>query len=375
MPALSGRNPPGLINRLVLENLKHRRLRTLLSALSIGFQVTMILTVVGISRGMLEDSVTRARGVGADVWIKPPGASAISLSGASMPVKILDYFRKQPHVTQAAGTLVIPIGGISTVTGIQLDEFTALSGKFKFVAGGPFQSPDDLIIDDWYAEQSKKKVGDSVSILNHNYRVSGIVEAGKLARLFVPLDTLQNLTGNTGKISQAYLKLDDPENTGAVIAALKQNLDDYTILSIEEFVSMFNVNNIPGLQAFIYVIIGLSIIIGFLVVGLTMYTSVLERTREIGILKALGASPPDILSIIVRETLLLALGGWLAGLALSYAAHATINGLIRANLQSVIVVDWWPIALLIAVVASLLGAVYPGLRAARQDAIEALAYE
>lgn len=364
-----------MINRLVLENLKHRKLRTLLSALSIGFQVTMILTVVGISRGMLEDSVARARGVGADIWVKPPGATAISLSGAWMPSKILDYFRKQEHVTATAGTLVIPIGGVSTVTGIDLEEFTALSGPFKYLAGGPFAGPDDLIIDEWYARQSKKQVGDTVEILNHQYRVCGIVEAGKLARLFVPLETLQNFTGNTGKLSQAYLKLSDPGRTEAVIAALKNNLEDYTILSIEEFVSMFNVNNIPGLRAFIYVIIGLSIVIGFLVVGLTMYTSVLERTREIGILKALGASPPDILTIIVRETLLLAFGGWLAGLALSFGANALINSLIRANLQSVIVLDWWPIALLIAVVASLLGAVYPGMRAARQDAIEALAYE
>lgn len=364
-----------MINRLVLENLKHRKLRTLLSALSIGFQVTMILTVVGISRGMLEDSVARARGVGADIWIKPPGASAISLSNASMPEKMVDYFRKQEHVTAAAGTLVVAIGGISTVTGINFDEFTTLSGPFKFLSGGPFQGADDLIIDEWYAEQSKKKVGDTVTILNHDYRVCGVVEAGKLARLFVPIRTLQDLTGASGKISQAYVKLNDPARTQGVINALKQNLTDYTILSIEEFVSMFNVNNVPGLRAFIYVIIGLSIIIGFLVVGLTMYTSVLERTREIGILKALGASPPDILTIIVRETLLLAIGGWLAGLALSFAAHATINGLIRANLQSVIVVDWWPIALLIAVVASLLGAIYPGMRAARQDAIEALAYE
>lgn len=335
----------------------------------------MILTVVGISRGMLEDSVQRARGVGADIWIKPPGASAISLAGASMPEKILDYFRKQEHVAAAAGTLVIPIAGISTVTGIQLEDFTALSGRFKYLSGGPFTGPNDLIIDEWYAQQSKKKVGETVTILNHDYRVCGIVEPGKLARLFVPLGTLQELTGNTGKISQAFLKLDHPKHTEIVIATLKNNLEDYTILSIEEFVSMFNVSNVPGLRAFIYVIIGLSIIIGFLVVGLTMYTSVLERTREIGILKALGASPPDILTIIVRETLVLAAAGWLAGLALTFAANGLINGLIRANLQSVIVYDWWPIALGIAVVASLLGAVYPGMRAARQDAIEALSYE
>lgn len=366
-----------MINRLVLENLKHRKLRTILSALSIGFQVTMILAVVGISRGMLEDSINRAKGVGADIWIKPPGASAISLSGAKMPEKLLPgYFMKQDHVVQAAGTLVLPVEGLSTITGVDFDQFVALSGPFRFLAGGRFQQPDDMIVDEWYARQSKKAVGDTVTVLNHQWRVCGIVAAGKLGRMFVQLNRLQELVpGNTGFISQGFVKLDDQANTKAVIARFKQDLPDYSVYSIDEFVSLFSVNNIPGLRAFIYVIIGLSVVIGFLVVWLTMYTTVLERTREIGILKALGAAPADVLNIIARETLVLAFGGWIAGLLLSFAANGAINGLVRASLQSVIAYEWWPITLVIAVVASLLGAIYPGLRAARQDAIEALAYE
>jgi putative ABC transport system permease protein len=162
-----------------------------------------------------------------------------------------------------------------------------------------------------------------------------------------------------------------------VIAYLKRQpeLEGYSIYSIEEFVSLFSVNNVPGLRAFIYVIIGLSIVIGFLVVGLTMYTTVLERTREIGILKALGASPGDIINILVRETTMLALAGWISGILLSIATSWSINTFVRANLQSEITPDWWPIALAVSVTASMLGALYPGLRAARQDAIEALSYE
>jgi putative ABC transport system permease protein len=364
-----------LINRYVIENLKHRKLRTILSALSIGFQVVMILSVVGLSRGMLQDSINRAKGVGADVWVKPPGASAISLSGASMPAKMLDYFRKQPHVTHATGMTIQPIGGISTVTGINFKEFTELSGAFKFVEGGPFRSPDDLIIDEWYAEQNQRKIGDEVTLLNHKWRVSGIVVPGKLARLFVPIERLQELTNNDGKLSQVILRVDEKKNTQAVIGALKQELDGYSVYSIEEFVSMFSVDNVPGLKAFIYVIIGLSIVIGFLVVSLTMYTTVLERTREIGILKALGGAPGDIMGILVRETVVLAMIGWVMGVALSFGANAAINQFVHANLQSQLTPDWWPIVLGISLVASLLGATYPGLRAAKQDAIEALAYE
>jgi len=366
-----------LINRLVFENLKHRKLRTGLSALSIGFQVTMILAVAGLSRGMLQDSIKRAKGVGADIWVKPPGASAISLSGASMPEKILTYFRRVPHVTHAVGTTIQLIGGISTMSGIDYGQFVALSGNFKFIEGGPFTNPDDIIIDTWYAEQQQKRVGDTLKLINHDWRVCGVVEPGKLSRLFVPIKRLQELTNSETKLSQAFLKVDDPKRTAEVISGLKKEpeLEGYAIYSIEEWLSLFSVNNVPGLKAFIYVVIGLSIIIGFLVVGLTMYTTVLERTREIGIMKALGAAPLDIINILVRETLLLALAGWLAGLVLSFGANWAINRFVRANLQSEITPDWWPIALAVSVIASVMGALYPGLRAARQDAIEALSYE
>lgn len=335
----------------------------------------MILTVVGLSRGMLQDSINRARGVNAEVWIKPPGATAISFSSAGMPQKMLEYFARRPHVAYAAGSVVQAIGGVNTVTGIDLAEFTRISGPFQYLEGGPFQGPDDIIIDSYYARQAGKKAGDPLNLLNREWRVSGVVEAGKLARLIVQRSTLQDLTGNTNKLSQVFLKLDDPRNTGAVIKSLKEELPDYSVWSIDEFVSLFSVSNVPGLRAFIWVIVALSIIVGFLVVSITMYTSVLERTREIGILKSLGAAPMDILGLLVRETVLLALVGWMAGVAMSFGANAFVNNRFRASLQAVPVPDWWPIVLGIALGASLLGAVYPGLRAARQDAIEALAYE
>jgi putative ABC transport system permease protein len=364
-----------LINRLVLANLRNRRLRTGLTALSIGFQVVTILTVVGLSRGMLQDSANRARGVGADIWIKSADASALSLSSGTMPQALLDYYARQPHVSRVAGSLVALIGGVSTVSGIDYDQFTALSGPFQFIAGGPFRGPNDIIIDSWYAEQNNRRVGDTVKILNLDWHVCGIVQQGKLSRLFVPLATLQVATNNRGNITQAFLKLDDRHNTRAVIAALKAVQPEYKIYSIEEFLSQFAPENLPMLQSFIYVITGLSIVVGFLVVSLTMYTVVLERTREIGILKALGASPFNIMGMLTRETIVLAIAGWIAGILLSFVANWLINHFVRASLQSVITPDWWPRVAAIALVAALLGAIYPGLRAARQDAIEALSYE
>lgn len=364
-----------MINRLVLENLRHRKLRTGLTALSIGFQVVMILTIVGLSRGMLQDSANRARGVGADIWVKSPDSSMLGLTSGGMPENLIPYYAHRPHVVAAAGSLVAVIGGISTISGIDYDQFTALSGPFQFLSGGPFRGPDSLMVDSEWAEQNKKRVGDTVQLLNRDWRVCGIVRPGKLARVFVPLATLQTLTHNTGKVTQAFLRLDDHRNTQAVIDALKADQPEYKIFPLEELLRQFAPENLPMLQSFIYVITGLSIVVGFLVVSLTMYTAVLERTREIGILKALGAAPVDILGMLARETIVLAAGGWIAGIVLSYLANWAINHFVRASLQSVITPDWWPRVAAIALVASLLGAIYPGLRAARQDAIEALSYE
>jgi putative ABC transport system permease protein len=334
-----------------------------------------MLTLVGLSEGMLEDSARRARGVGADVIIRAPGTSLISLSSASMPQKILEFFSQQPHVKLVAGTMVHPVGGINTVTGIDLNEFDKISGGFKYTSGGPFRNPDDIIVDDFYAAQNQLQVGSTMKLMNRDWRVCGIVEPGKLARLVIPRATLQDLAGATGKLSQIFLKLDNPANTSLVIAALKEKLPDYQMYSIVELTSLYSVSSVPGLSAFIGVIIGLSIVVGFLVVFLSMYTAVLERTREVGILKALGASPAYVLNIIFRETVLLALVGSLIGIVMAYGSRWAIMTLVPASLTQKIVPNWWPIAGAIAVVGALLGSMYPAWKAARQDAIEALNYE
>ncbi|HBY61372.1 MAG TPA: ABC transporter permease [Solibacterales bacterium] len=364
-----------MVNKLVIENLKHRPLRTLLTAFTIGMQVMMILTLVGISRGLLADSERRARGAGADIWVKPPGTSAIQFSAGGLDGRLVAYFQKQPHVTHATGMLIQPIGGVNTVTGVALDEFERMSGGFRYLKGGRFRGPGEVIVDEFYSQQNKKSAGDSIQLLNREWKIAGVVEAGKLGRLFVPLDTLQDLTGNTGKLSQILVKLDDPARTDEIVASFKEQLPTYPIYSIAELTSLFTVNNVPGLNAFIYVIITLSIVLGFVVVSLTMYAAVLERTREIGVLKALGASPLYIVNILLRETSLIAVAGWVAGILLAFGARWAIATFVPASLTQQIVPDWWPIALGVALGAALLGAVYPGLKAARQDAIEALSYE
>jgi putative ABC transport system permease protein len=160
-----------------------------------------------------------------------------------------------------------------------------------------------------------------------------------------------------------------------VIADLKQKLgDDYPIYSMDDFTSEF-ANNIPFLKQFTGVVVGISIFIGFAVVCLSMYMAVLQRTREIGILKALGASRGYVLGIILREAVLLALAGTIAGIGMSFIAKWVLGAIVPATMSPAIDPSWWPIAGVIALVGAMLGALYPGLHAANMDPIEALAYE
>jgi putative ABC transport system permease protein len=362
-------------SKLVLENLKHKPMRSLLSILLIGVPVTLILCLVGLSHGFLEDSQRRTRGIGADVIVRPPGSTLLTLSGG-ISEKIVVWLGQQPHVKMAVGAVNQPVQGITLgATGIDLKQFNLMSGGFTYLHGGPFQGPSDVIIDQFYADQQHVRVGDRITILNTLWRVCGIIEGGKLAHIVFPLGVLQEKTSNSGKVSQIYLKLDDAANTASAVQYLKEKLPDYPIYSMAEFTSLYNVNNIPALREFIIVIMAIGVIIGFAVVCLSMYMAVLQRTREIGILKSLGASQVFILRIILTEAVLLGMGGTVLGIAMSFGACWLIRTVEPASIPMVIVPSWWPIAGAVTLIGAALGALYPGLSAARHDTIEALSYE
>jgi putative ABC transport system permease protein len=335
----------------------------------------MVLTLVGLSDGMLNEQASRARGVGADVLIRPPGSAIIASGGQMLEKYIPAVIEKQPHVSAASGVLIFGTDLFNYITGVDLTSFDQLNGGFQFVNGGPFQGPNDMMIDEVYARQHNLHVGDMFNNTNHQWRIAGIYAPGMLARMVVPLATLQDLTANTGKVSVVYVKVDKAANIPAVISALGDQLKTYKVYSMEDYTSLFSATNIPMLTDFIWVVIGVGVLVGFLVVFLSMYTAVLERTREIGVLKALGASPGYILNILLRETVVLAIAGSILGILLSYGTRFIIGDVVHSALIQAIVPAWWPRAAAIAIVGALLGALYPGLKAAKQDAIEALAYD
>jgi putative ABC transport system permease protein len=205
--------------------------------------------------------------------------------------------------------------------------------------------------------------------------VSGIFESGKLARICAKLDVLQSLTSNSKKLSQIYLKVDDPKHAQSVVNDLRDKMPDYFIYTMEEFTSLLTINCVGLLRNFIGVVIGIAVIVGFIVVSLAMYTAVLERTREIGILKALGASSSYILNLLIRETILIAIIGTLVGIIMTYGTQWLMIHAVPASLTQETVFKSWLIAGAISVVGALLGAIFPGWKAVKQDVIQALSYE
>jgi len=369
---------------MVLSNLVHRPLRTLISVFAISIEVTLILLIVGLCLSMLNDNANRQKGIGFDVMVLPPGSSFFTgISGAPVSIKVADKLRTVPHVKAVAPivTHMITTKSLEVIDGIDLNpqspnNYDKMGQPFRYLAGGPFQGPDDMIVDDLFAEQNHAKVGDHFSLLNQEFRISGIVEHGKGARRYVPIATLQDLLGSEGKASVFFVVTDKPENTAAVMEGVKQipGMDQYVVRSLAEYASLMTVNNIPFLSSFFNIVIGISVTIGLIVIFQSMYTAVMERTREIGILKSLGASRFYILNVVLRESFALALGGVLVGLAITGIASAFIN--YNFPLHRMVWDGHWVLrAAIMAIVSALLGGLYPALKAAQKDPIEALAYE
>ena len=365
-----------MINKLVIENLKHRWVRTLGSALIVGILVASIITLIGLSRGMLEESAARARGIGADIVLRRDTGATISLQTGQINEKFLAKVREQPHVAQAVGVLSQTVEVITVMNGVNIPEFEKMSGGFHFVEGAAPAGEYDLLVDEPYAKERHLHIGDTVNLINQNWHLSGIIEGGMLARFVVRLDTLQRLTENTGRLNQIYVKLDDPSRTEAEVSSLNKTFaGDLKAMSLPDFLSIFSINSIGPLKIFIKVITVMWVAVGFLVVFLSMYTAVVERTREIGILKALGAKPLTIVDLLMREAILLAIVGWALGIGIALIARQVIVTVAPASLSVINVPDFWPWAALIALTGAVLGAIYPGVKAARHDAIEALSYE
>ena len=365
------------MNKLVVGNLVHRPLRSIISAFAVAIEVIMILSIAAIMLGMLNGQRTRTSGIGMDM-ITHPGAvtNLIGMSGAAASIQVADVLRTLPHVTVAAPVNIQLTSGksLQNIYGIDFPTYNALR-PFVFLSGGPFTSPDDVIIDDYQAAKGFK-VGDTMDIMHHSFRICGIVQNGKGGRVFLPIETMNTIGGTPGKASLFYIKLDDLKNTEIVRKEIlaTPGMQQYDVQTLDELLSTLTPNKLPGFNIGLRIVIGTAVIIGFLVIFQSMYTAVMERTREIGILKSLGASRFYIVAVVLRETGLLAVTGIALGVGATYLMRAIFHYKFP-TLEFAVTPGWVASAVLIAFSGAMFGALYPALKAARKDPIDALSYE
>ena len=367
------------MNNLVLSNMFHRPMRTAASIIGIGIGVLLIVFTVGLANGSLRERAQREANVNAEIMFRPAGSIGLTGSDAlTLPVSLI------PEIEQTEGVKrCIPIAqntvaakdtntGSRLVDGVNFDEFAEVTG-IQVVQGRKFvEGSDEVMPDTAWLQQRKLKIGDSLEIYERKFKIVGTYEPGAGGRIKISLLTMQNQLGVDGKVSAFLVKVKDGFKPEEVAERLNKKFTDSQIIMTKDLEELY-MQAIPALGIFLDVVIGVAGVVSALIILLTMYTTVTERTRQIGVLKSLGMSKGKIASIVVQEALLISAGGTLAGVLLTIilkfvlAKWSTLNVQIEPQIVILTVV--------IGIISGVIGALYPALRAAGLDAVDALNYE
>jgi len=402
---------------LPLANILHHKLRSALSALGIGIGICMLVTLSGLSRGSLSEVADRWESVDADLIVMPRGwgENASDKSGSALPdryaAKILanhgDIVRSVVPVFTwpiklagqdqmaigvdasswgalsggrglAAGRLSDPDGRFAAWLTAKLLAFPADHGEILELAEADLSDPShnglELVIDTRLAKAGGYKLGQTVRAANHDWRIVGIVSSGVMARVFMPRRTAQFLFGNgdVTKSTLMFVKLAAGADVGPAARAIGATtgqdvvpLSRYRGMLVEKFGIMFTYVDAVNVTA---------LIIAFLFIMVTLYTMVLQRTREIAILKSSGASDFFLLRQVLAESMLLTAAGMAVGVAMSFLAAWLIETL-RPLLTVTITWYWIAVSAVVALVGAVAAALYPAWRATRVDVVEALTLE
>jgi putative ABC transport system permease protein len=365
------------MDNLVFSNLAHRPARTFTSIMGVAVGVVLIVLTVGLSNGILLERGRREANIGAEIMLRASGT--LGLSGSqpfALPLSRVDEISRMEGVK-----LAVPIGqntvssdsgfGMRIVDAIPFDEYSRISG-LKIIEGRKLEGGDEAIVDSVWRTQRGAGIGSTIQIYDRPFRIVGIYEPPGGGRVKIPLKTMQDQLGGEGHCSSVLVSSLDPKQQDLIAERIHQRFPEDQIIFTRDLPELY-ASGVPALNVFIKVIVMIAAAISILVILLAMYTSVMERTKQIGILKSLGMSNLLIAWIIEQEAIVVSVIGVIVGLAATYAARYAIMSLTSLNVE--IQPYWVAVSLGIGLLGGTLGAIYPALRAARQDPVEALSYE
>ncbi len=361
---------------MVAANIRSRPARTFISVLAVAIGVILMLIIGGIMSGTLNEYLSRTISVGADFLLQPSGATVFyALNAASLPEKLGAKIREVPGVGAVTPILAnFSMSGFNLVFGIDLATYNEFPGRLQIISGRPSLAADEAIVDELYAKQHNLQPGMPLTVMNHKYKVSGICRATAVVRVFVPLRTLQELNESPGKVTFFFIKTAPGADFRQVEVALNRTFAGYEVRNTKDADMLLADTKMPMLKEFQFTVILVSMLLSFMVVLVAMYTTIFERTREIGILKSLGASRRFIVGIILKETVIISGLGVLFGIGISEIARKAI---ISAFPTLQVSMTWTEVltACVLGLLGGALGALYPAYKAARMDPVRALTYE
>ena len=366
-----------LMDSLVLSNIAHRPARTAVSILGTGVGVLLIVFTVGLAHGVLHERGRRESNIGAELMIRASGS--IGLGGGAqfrLPSSHAAELATIPGVRAAT-----PIGqtfdksdsgfGQRMIEGIEYDQYATLAG-ITIREGRKLQSGDEAIVDPEWKDRRGAKIGDTVELFQRPFTIVGVYEPPGGGRIKIPLRTIQEQEGAADRASAILIACTDPAKQDEVAAQILQRFPDDQLIFTRDLPEIY-ASGVPALNVFIKVVVGVAAAISMLVILLAMYTTVTERTRQIGILKSLGMSKTAIAWVIEQEAIIVSVLGVVVGVLLTMLARLAVMRTTSLTIE--IEPRWVLIALAVGLLGGTIGALYPALRAARQDAVEALSYE
>ncbi|MAG20459.1 ABC transporter permease [archaeon] len=398
--------------KLAFKNLRARKLRSWLTMLGIFIGIAAVVSLISLGQGLQDYIAEEFEQLGSDkIIIQPktlgPPGSATSES-LILTSKDLDIVKDVRGVKWAVGFLVKQGQatfrdelGIGFASGSsykdekflnELDFFKIIEGrqlkkgdKFKVVVGYN-HAYDDI----W---EKPVKIGNTIQIENQDFKVIGIVE--KIgnpiddAILHIPKETLRELLDVKDEESQILVRTEKGFNPEEVADSIERKLrrsrgekedqETFNVQTSSELLNSFQ-TIFAVVQGILVGIAAISLLVGGVGIMNTMYTAVLERTKEIGIMKAIGAKNSDVLLLFLLESGILGLVGGIIGVFIGIGLSKTVEIIAAQALGSPLIQASFPISLLIGALAfsfitGSLSGVFPAIQASKLKPVDALRHE